>query len=296
MSEHRRVIFLHLPKTGGTTLRVALERHYGADVTLNDRPRIDFPTRQTDEPAGGPAPFRDRNLDVVDRWRERGLSLERGELFMAHLRYGIHRHLPGPATYVTMVREPLARLRSYHRHMAAHRGEQRSLEAFLRDPRPVPDNFQVRAIAGNTERHVRGPCTPAMLDEAKGHLVDHFAGVGVTERYEESILAIGTGLGVGYLPHGWLNRGLGSIDDVPADLATQVRERNALDLELHRFADALLDEALAGRDVEADLRTLRRISWRLHARHRARDAVYPYRERVGRWRRSVHARARGRSD
>jgi hypothetical protein len=85
---------------------------------------------------------------------------------------------------------------------------------------------------------------------------------------------------------------VGRVDDIATDLAAEVRERNAFDLELHRFANELLDAALDGRDLEAELRRLRRMSRVHEARTRVRTAIYPYRERVGVWRRSVRARAR----
>ena len=94
--DQRALIFLHIPKTAGTTLNRIIEWQYNPlSIFTMDPYRI----RATVD-----------RLKTLSEQRRRRLQVVRGHLF-----YGVHELLPQGATYITMLREPVARfLSSYY--------------------------------------------------------------------------------------------------------------------------------------------------------------------------------------
>ena len=111
-SKQPTVIFLHLGKTAGATLRRILRRNVPGSQTLALR-----------NPSSAPHGFlsaipieRFADLPETERARPR--------LIMAHMVYGIHEHVPRPATYITLLRHPVARALSGYksaRYWPGHR-------------------------------------------------------------------------------------------------------------------------------------------------------------------------------
>ena len=87
------LIFLHIPKTAGTTLNRIIEWQYNPlSIFTIDPHRI----RATVD-----------RFKTLSEQRRRQLRVVRG-----HMPYGIHKFLPQGGTYITMLREPVARVLS----------------------------------------------------------------------------------------------------------------------------------------------------------------------------------------
>src|SRR5437667_7925610 len=91
--DHEALIFLHIPKTAGTTLNRIIEWQYSPLSIFTIDP---YGIRATTE-----------RFKTFSEQRRRRLRVVRGHLF-----YGIHESLPQGATYITMLRDPVARLLS----------------------------------------------------------------------------------------------------------------------------------------------------------------------------------------
>ncbi len=83
------VVFLHIPKTAGSTLSTALVMNYSPQQTI----RLDLINRPVAE--------------IEKEIRPEALSEAR--LVRGHLSYGVHRYIPRPCHYITVLREPIAR-------------------------------------------------------------------------------------------------------------------------------------------------------------------------------------------
>mgnify|MGYP003573496753 FL=1 len=88
------IIFLHIPKTAGTSLRRIVEQQVPADRLLSLYPPF--------APSDG------------ERVRERLMSGTR--YLFGHLNYGVHKIVAVDARYITLLREPVSRVVSYYRH------------------------------------------------------------------------------------------------------------------------------------------------------------------------------------
>ena len=112
-----------------------------------------------------------------------------------HLFYGIHEFLPQGATYITMLRDPVARLLSSYYFVLRrplnplHRklkNEGLTVEDCLR-LFPERNNTQCRFIAGVKDTAIDDE---RLLEIAKENLAKSFSVVGISERFEESLILI----------------------------------------------------------------------------------------------------------
>jgi hypothetical protein len=234
----RAVLFLHIPKAGGTTLGEYIYNQCRApgehDEGLLNAGVLFVPYGFFKEP----------ELRVPENILP---TLGRGDLraVIGHFWFGLHEHVPGPSTYVTLLRDPVERVISLYHYLRLD--ERMSLDEFAASP-PFreADNDQVRRIAG-VDPEI-GACTPAMLEAAKENLRRHFAVVGVVERFEETLVLLNRRLGWTKEVASWprnVNPARRPTASLSPSTIDAIRARNALDGELHRFAREWMDDAIA---------------------------------------------------
>ncbi len=227
------LIFMHMPKAAGSSFEAILFRQYprGRFARLTGAPQNleEFANRSQAE--------RD-SFDVIS----------------GHLHYGVHELLSRPATYITMLREPVDRVIS-HYHFVLSRPEHYLHDKVVQGGITLQDYVTTRVTLEADNDHVRwltpnghagvhwGQCTRAMLDDAKARLAE-FGAVGLTERFNESLALF-------KLTFGWGDM-RGERRNITADrpareaVSPEVRaciaERNALDVELYEFAERLFTQ------------------------------------------------------
>jgi hypothetical protein len=250
------VIFLHIGKTAGTSLRRILHRQFRSSEIL----RVETPWRN---------PSRLRREETLDYFA--GLPEERrsgARLIEGHVIFGLHRSVPRPSTYITLLRNPVALTISQYnfvlrrpRHWLHERvvSEAMTLEDYVKSGIALEtDNSQTRALSGDTTAPFGG-CTREMLETAKRNLEQHFAVTGLTERFDESLILLKRAFG-------WSNvryvRANVSPRKDPVSSATlhAIEEQNVLDMELYRWAFERFDAAIAadpsfGKEYERFLRS-----------------------------------------
>jgi hypothetical protein len=246
------IIFLHIGKTAGTTLRQVLRRNFRSSdimvVRVRGRPR-----EETLERFG--------TLPEEVRARPR--------LIMGHTVFGLHELIPRPSTYISMVREPKSLVVSQyrfvlrtpgHRHHELVTSAGMGLGEYIRSGISMEmDNSQTRAIAGDRDTPY-GECSDEMLERAKRNVEERFAVVGLTERFDESLVLLQKAFGWSRL--GYVRANV-SPKRNPVELTdddlTLIEEHNRLDRELYRFVTERFERAIARYpSFEDDLARLKR--------------------------------------
>lgn len=254
-TEHPTVIFLHVGKTAGATMRRALRRQFRRGEVMEVRAPTVAPGRLRRD--GAVAWF--TTLPEAVRARPR--------LIMGHMTYGLHEFVPGPSAYVTLLREPIALVRSQYHHVRRHAGHLLHEEAkaypdlasYIESGLSLEmDNSQTRAFAGDTTTPF-GACTRGMLDRAKANL-EGFVVAGMTERFDESLVAMIRAFGWRRVRYVTTNVDPGRRRRAPLTDAERalVIDRNALDLALYDWAlDRFEREVVGAPGFAADLATFR---------------------------------------
>jgi hypothetical protein len=221
------IVFTHVGKTGGTTLDHIIRVAASIGSKRACRPRAS----------------RERSIDPAHHVQElvrldeiADDQLSACDYVIGHFPFGIHARLPRPSLYVTLLRDPADRLLSNFRFGLDRQKWPRDMPvATLFEQGRLIDNMQTRQIAGIADRHV--PCTSAMLSTAIENLRSHYAVVGVTERFDETLRTLITLLG--WPDIAYSDRQVSRAESDP-ELESSVRsaaERHfSFDMELHAYA------------------------------------------------------------
>lgn len=264
------IFFLHIPKAAGSTLSQILRRHYGAARVLDSYPAT---FRQKIQGKSG--------LESA-RWRydyfaalPEGIKQETA-VFMGHEGFGFHQALGRPSTTITILRDPVDRVLSHYYYIWRNKenhlhqvvtDRQMSLAEFVTSgvSREV-DNGQAKLLAGlETPYLTAGEYGDEILEAAKENMSRHFAVVGLTERFDESLILLKRTLGWQqwpfYVPAN-VTQKRPQRQRVDAETTQLICEVNQLDLDLYRFAQAQFEARLQQQDgaFRRELETFQRLN------------------------------------
>lgn len=232
-SNKETILFVHIPKTAGTTLRGLIYPQYGDNRVAsvyehNGMSEAEFSALSVQEK---------NNIDVV----------------IGHFGYGFHRNLEGTPRsyrYATIVRDPMKRFLSLYNHLAnvQFKGVPPNFREMLKGPMPFRfNNYQTRLISGASPKF--GQCDMNMLELAINRIENEFDFVGVTELFNESLVVASEKWGWKILQYRAQNMASrfkadfrNHLSDDDLDLFTRM---NALDIELYEYCKNKLLERMA---------------------------------------------------
>lgn len=230
------VLYLHIPKAGGTTLG---EFIYNQCRTKDDSDEGLIKNGVFFTPDGF---FQDNDSEHS----KYASILQRGDLRVVtgHFSYGIHQYVKKPFRYVTVLREPVSRVVSLYRYLKLENSM--SIEKFAQSNHYQElSNDQTRRIAGG-EPAIR-QCTRKDLEAAKQNLQNHFAVVGTTERFDETLSLLRLGFGWNKNVPSYPRNVTANTDDnkISTTALKILQDKNELDAELYDFANQLMNEKIA---------------------------------------------------
>lgn len=242
----RLLIFLHIPKTAGSTVLRILEREYGRDAVLR--------AYEADDPDEVAAALADARHPV--------------RVLAGHFPFGIDDVLPTPASYMTFLRDPVDRVRSHYdfvRTQPAHylhdaASSLRLSEYVRRCGAAEPNNDQTRLLSGTRADTAH----PGMLPLAKSN-VDRLGAVGLTEEFDASLIVLRRAFR--WRRPYYARRNVGrpehrNADALSPDVRAVILAHNALDADLYEYARDRFRRHLAEQasDFERELRLFRRLN------------------------------------
>ncbi len=179
--------------------------------------------------------------------------------------FGIHKRLPQPATYITVLREPVERVISeyyfalhYRLHPQHKRMQNLSLEQYAATT--PHHNIQCKLLAGlpGPRDFLAGDCTEETLAAAKANLAQHFTLAGLTERFDETLALLKVLLGWKLSHYASFNvtRIRPKKEAVPDHVQQVIADRNKYDLAIYEHVIPIFERALADNRhaVETSLR------------------------------------------
>lgn len=268
------IIFTHIPKTGGVSFINLIKRQFKSNEILLWWPTKNYP---------------------IDAAENLFSALPREtKLIQDHIPFGIHSYLPLPATYITFLREPIKRTISDYNfwYWINHRNRKinhiHDLEYFCE---MTGDNLMTRFISGLDLQHVYKlgglnnfrlkrvtenailpdycqQCPPEMLEIAKKNLKNHFSFIGITERFDESLVLLKRNLAwknIYYYKKNvapYFKRNViipkKKLDKTISDnTLNYIKKQNQLDIELYKYVLSLFEEQIfqAGTLFQKELKT-----------------------------------------
>ncbi len=166
----RKLVFLHLQKTAGTSFTSALGNLFPPEQVCPER------------------------HNYLQHWKKSDLG--RYRFFAGHFKYDALREIPGPMDIVTVLREPMARVLSHYYFVQSHTAA--ALEA------NDPDMAQVKGMPLIEYLRAGAPGLLPMFDQiGRGDLrlaksrVRGMAAIGLVEKAEQSLTNIRRRLGLG---------------------------------------------------------------------------------------------------
>lgn len=259
--QERLIAFVHVPKTAGTTLNSILSHQYAAEQTFEVMMR----GMSWIKPRSSLIP---KPLIQFSKLRRLKFALKPPHsvrLVSGHFDMSLRNRLPADTQYFTLLRDPIERAISHYHHYrrmtddAIHPLAMRStLAKWVSECGLVEmDNGQTRRFAGEMNLPC-GRVTPQMLERAKANLATHFTVVGLTERFDETLMLLQQAFN--WSTYGFLSRNIGKnrpprsqVDD--ATLAV-IAQCNHYDLILYQYAEALFQKALNERCPAINARRL----------------------------------------
>lgn len=236
------LIYLHLQKTGGQTMRHLLMKLYGEENCFN---------------FGVPRKVAHRYQDLMEK-----TEAERQQIkcVMGQLAFGIHNAFPQSADYIAFVRHPIERTISHyyyilrnvnHREHIRLKESNMSLEEFL-EAFPYTAYYQTRIFlpvvsVAETQEEIRKPLPENGLEAAKANIISSIPIVGLTERYDESLLLWQARFNWKDVQYKSRNIGTNKPkrESLSPTLLSKIEQHVSVDMELYEFVKARFEQNVA---------------------------------------------------
>ena len=240
-SSSEALIFIHLYKTGGTTLNRIIEWEYKLSRICSVEPT-----------------WWRWSYQRIMRWSPARLAGM--DVFKGHMPFGLHRLIPRPASYITVMREPVERAISdyyFARRFKPHPHHRAALALTLEEffVQKHEHNLQSRILAGpNSHELFPSRCDTAVLAAAKENLARQFIVVGLTERFDETLALLKVMLGWNVKRYRSFRVADNRIpkERIPARTLELIQEWEKFDMALYGYASSLFEKAITAQREAVD--------------------------------------------
>lgn len=236
--EINTLIFLHIPKTAGSTFHHILEKNYNPENSF---------TIDGLHPGNSVSEFKELSVD-----KRSSVDLLKG-----HMLFGLHKYIPTACTYITFLRDPVERVVSYYYYVCRFPehylhdkvvGRKMTLQQFVESGLTTEIyDFQVKLLAGDKSALHSWQYDDSLLELARNNIEQNFSVVGFVEFFDQSLLLMKHNLGWNFDPYYRklnVTANRAQIDTIGKNIIEFIRKKNALDCTLYNWAMSQFQQQL----------------------------------------------------
>ena len=228
-----QLIFLHIPKAGGSTFHDMLERYYDKSTIFDKDIKGGFP--------------------VADFIKLSEIERNKFKLLKGHMKFGMHKYCNSEIVkYITILRNPVDRVISHYYY--AKNNPYHYLYNDIKNKNISLVDYVSRNMTNETENGqtqlltaCEGVCNHEHFELAKKNIQKHFITFGIMEYFDESMILFKNILKWEAYPF-YLKQNEGrnkKENDVTEEVISIIMQKNHYDIELYNWAVKIFSENIA---------------------------------------------------
>ena len=249
MSEDSLVIFMHVPKTAGTSLRHIVQSQFQPNNVF------EFYNLKTQPPKVRKGIEKYQNLSEAKK--------NKIEFVSGHVGFGLHEFLSRPCTYITVLRDPVERVISYYYFLLRNQNvivKNKTLTEFVQTFGGVHNSMTCYLSGLTLQAQLQDSNIDLKsqqfdiktLEKAKANLQNYFKVVGFVDRFDETCILLKKILGWN-IPSFYIKKNVAKNSDITRDISIEtlslIHEFNQLDISLYNYAREKFVETISQQGI-----------------------------------------------
>ncbi len=244
LEEDSLVIFMHVPKTAGTSLRHIVQSQFQPNNVF------EFYNLKTQPPKVHKGIEKYHNLSQAQKKAIKFVS--------GHIGFGLHEFLSRPCSYITVLRDPVERVISYYNFLLRNQNiivKNKTLPEFVQTFGGVHNSMTCYLSGLTLQAQMQGldidlksrQFDRETLETAKINFQNHFKVVGFVDRFDETCLLLKKILGWN-IPAFYTRKNVAKNANIAREISPEtlslIHKFNELDIQLYSYARVKFEDAI----------------------------------------------------